>query len=49
MFGCIQIVRANPSVLIVRVLVSEPLDVVPELRPEAPVDLGVNNLFNFEV
>ena len=49
MFGRVQVVRPNPSILIVGILVSEPFDVVPELCSEPPVNLRVNDLLDFEV
>jgi hypothetical protein len=48
-FGRINVVRANPTKLFICILVTGPFDVVPELHPEAPVELRVSNLLDLEM
>ena len=49
MFRHIYVIGANPTELFIGVFVAEPFDEVPELCFVAPVDLGINNLFNLEM
>lgn len=49
MFGSIDIIRTNPTILLVGVFVTEPLDEITESLPESAVKFRVNDLFNFEM
>jgi hypothetical protein len=48
-FGCVNVVRTNPTKLFIDIFVTEPLNKIPEFRPVAPVELRVDNLFDLEV
>ena len=49
MIGRIDVVSGNPTILLVCVLITNPFHEMPEWCPEPAIDLGVDDLFDFEV